>query len=476
MLYKNNQLGIKNLIFMFFVLFVLTYLIMVLLFFNNEYLPIGLKTHNWLVVISFISLFLYWNIGYSKSMVDGVNLILLTFFIFLGSESVVRLLDLNTKGYFVSVSLSETDHLKASLCIILGSFWLILGAILGKRKRPTIKLTNIMNKLPENINGVALSLLIIGGVFFILGFDSSLFNKSYKEFGEQGAISLIWRISLPLAGFSLILSQKKKYQRIGSLVLIFLTLYFFMIGNRGYAISLLLSFIWLYNFRIKKLNFFKVFIICIMIIFSINIFYQLKSMTVKEKLDLSTYTSMESLPLTFLFEEGSTTYRSIAYSIKYIPEEKNYSYGSSYLWGMTTIIPNIFGGDVHPAAKQINPSEWLGLTFNPEQIKKGNGFGFSIIAEAYYNFGLIGIALIMFMLGYYISCLENLIRKSNNLFFILLLAISLQNLIWGIRNIFQSVVRFIAWEVVLLFVIYAIVIVIKGITVKRVTMEGQKKY
>ena len=55
--------------------------------------------------------------------------------------------------------------------------------------------------------------------------------------------------------------------------------------------------------------------------------------------------------------------------------------------------------DNHPTAEQ-NLSQWFVDTRFPEFAKTGGGFGFSMIAEAYLNFGWIGTPIVLATLGF----------------------------------------------------------------------------
>src|SRR5699024_1754552 len=149
---------------------------------------------------------------------------------------------------------------------------------------------------------------------------------------------------------------------------------------------------------------------------------------------------------------SNTSFRSILYTSLYLTESKDYELGESYFWSFTTIISNIFGLENHPSTQYTNPSEWLGLKYDKHQMEIGNGFGFSIIAESYYNFGLIGVVFIMFLVGYLINKYQISVIINNNLYYAVIIAIISHNFFWSVRNIAQSVVRPIAWEIIVLLI------------------------
>lgn len=73
---------------------------------------------------------------------------------------------------------------------------------------------------------------------------------------------------------------------------------------------------------------------------------------------------------------------------------QDYRYGSSYLYAFTSVIPNLGFWKIHPAKEKANLGNWL-------TNEKGLGFGtgYSMVAEAYINFGIFG-SLMMLLLGF----------------------------------------------------------------------------
>lgn len=80
-------------------------------------------------------------------------------------------------------------------------------------------------------------------------------------------------------------------------------------------------------------------------------------------------------------------------TMEIIPSMEDYKYGGSYLYSFTTIVPNLGFWDIHPAKKKSNLSVWL-----TDKLGLSYGTGFSMTAEAYANFGYLGI-LFFFVFG-----------------------------------------------------------------------------
>ena len=59
-----------------------------------------------------------------------------------------------------------------------------------------------------------------------------------------------------------------------------------------------------------------------------SVFYQLKPATVREKLDITAYKSLDVAPFMSLLMEGSTGYRAVVHTVQGVPEYKESDYGA----------------------------------------------------------------------------------------------------------------------------------------------------
>ena len=98
---------------------------------------------------------------------------------------------------------------------------------------------------------------------------------------------------------------------------------------------------------------------------------------------------------------------TIAHTLELVPSLRGYDMGSSYFYSGLAVLPNVFGGPVHPSAAHGNFATWLVENVDPVGAAAGFGFGYSFIAESYANFGMFGAPLIMLVLGAGIQGLTN---------------------------------------------------------------------
>lgn len=89
-----------------------------------------------------------------------------------------------------------------------------------------------------------------------------------------------------------------------------------------------------------------------------------------------------------------TAHFKIDHDVLYI-SDADYKYGSSYLEAFVSLIPKNIVAD-----RPEYLSEWYARRFHRDTFESGGGFGFSLIAESYINFGAFGMVIIGWLLGY----------------------------------------------------------------------------
>lgn len=107
-------------------------------------------------------------------------------------------------------------------------------------------------------------------------------------------------------------------------------------------------------------------------------------------------------PITASISEMGESMDTIAYTIRLVPESRDFDYGVSYLYALSNIVPNL-GWSVHPSVAHGTLSDWLVKTVEPGTAAAGGGLGYSFLAEAYLNFGWFGAPLWMGIFGYFIA-------------------------------------------------------------------------
>jgi hypothetical protein len=107
-------------------------------------------------------------------------------------------------------------------------------------------------------------------------------------------------------------------------------------------------------------------------------------------------------PILNLLEETGSTLAVAAYSLELVPAERAYDKGWGYAYAASTVFPNLFW-DLHPAVAQGRYTDWLVRRVNPWVAERGGSLGFSIVAEAYVNFGALGGPVFLGLVGFAFS-------------------------------------------------------------------------
>src|ERR1017187_8886241 len=83
--------------------------------------------------------------------------------------------------------------------------------------------------------------------------------------------------------------------------------------------------------------------------------------------------------------------------------------GVSYLYAALAGFPNV-AWSIHPTTAHGTLSAWLVYTVMPYAAANGCGLGYSFIAEAYENFGWIGVPLVLLVTGWIAGRLSEAVR------------------------------------------------------------------
>ncbi|HEV8001552.1 MAG TPA: O-antigen polysaccharide polymerase Wzy [Planctomycetaceae bacterium] len=104
-------------------------------------------------------------------------------------------------------------------------------------------------------------------------------------------------------------------------------------------------------------------------------------------------------PLVASVSEMGGSMETVAHTLTLVPATRDYEMGVGYAYAISTLFPNLFW-KIHPAIVHELPSTWLTWQVDPYTAAQGGGFGFSFIAEAYLNFGYLGVPILLFAGGY----------------------------------------------------------------------------
>ena len=299
-----------------------------------------------------------------------------------------------------------------------------------------------------------------GGLRFV--FEGGYFYLSEMQYQEGGAAllwgSLAW--FLPWGMLTLAATFRRK-QDLGWLILAALpiNLIFLLTGDRGGLLVmdiLLLIRAQLFGFR---MSWWRTALAMGLIIVAVPTLMVLRQTPTREwspavfvealTLKPTQTRAFSADPVSATLIEGGTSYKVLMGTVELVPSESDYHYGLDYLTSLATVVP--FFSRVFPDFVPHNGGWVKEYVDHPQSIA---GVGFLQVAEAYLQFGPIGVAVFFWLAGYgvtrlWIHC-RTRVLSANQLAYTLIVMNAV--LLW-IRNEFHTAVRPIVWCFLLLIVL-----------------------
>lgn len=147
-----------------------------------------------------------------------------------------------------------------------------------------------------------------------------------------------------------------------------------------------------------------------------------------------------------LSEMGGSMYPLLA-TMEVVPQNYEYRLGSTYLYAASSIIPNFGFWDLHPAMKNANLNQWL-----QDVMNLNHGPGYSIVAEAYINFGSLGF-IMMIILGFCFGKILNVfVNDKSNPLLLVLSFVFCYLIIKTVRNSFLATVRSVVYYILPIYI------------------------
>jgi hypothetical protein len=160
----------------------------------------------------------------------------------------------------------------------------------------------------------------------------------------------------------------------------------------------------------------------------------------------------ELTPVAALAEMG-TTIGVLAESYRLVGPSQ-FRGGRTYVHAFRGVLPRKFFPDlarVETQQLELSPSQWFVWTTEPRFARAYGGRGFSSVAEAYINFGEVGVCLVFLALGFFFFRMESLAGRGA--FSLAAYGIIFPPLVWTVRNDFSIVPRSVLWGLAFLAVV-----------------------
>ncbi len=346
---------------------------------------------------------------------DPYTIFLIIVMLFNGGHAILALFNLSERGVLDGIFPSYVT-LQALFSVIISIGFLHLGALLGVRKGAK-RMRRANN--PHLTSLTASSAKIVGWGLFIISLPASivvlgnalqqvlaggyfvLFQGEAKT-GLDAGPQIIATFLVPAALILLATGANSRRQRIFTLVVIVVySLTRLFLGSRYYAMLPLISYAWLWHRCVRPLPKIVMISAVLVVLVVLPLVGATRNIKGGDRLSIQSfveaYTSDSSPAIALLHEMGGSL-STVAYTITLVPSTHSFELGESYGYAFLTVFPNLFW-DIHPTIAHGIPSIWLTWQVDPYLANIGGGVGFSLIAEAYLNFGWFGIPVILFVIG-----------------------------------------------------------------------------
>ena len=160
-------------------------------------------------------------------------------------------------------------------------------------------------------------------------------------------------------------------------------------------------------------------------------------------------TSKEQPILTVMNEMGTAIFPTAA-ALDFYPAQIPYKYGTTYLYGILSIVPNINSNEVHIAARENVATE--------VSEHYGARFGGSIVEDVYANFGWFA-PILFIAIGFSLFKISELAERKykNNFIIYPLYAFIAASILWTTRNTINPIFRDFVWYVLSTYIFYKLV-------------------
>jgi oligosaccharide repeat unit polymerase len=338
-----------------------------------------------------------------------------------------------------------------------------LGALLYVRRYrsphpASMPLAHLRNSKALIKVGVAMVLTSIGPWLYITsqqiqrvslyGYGIGQFELNERTTGLGSAPGILAGFFVPGILFLLAGGCKRKMTIGLSLVLVLIYAALgYISGSRGPATAALVSYVWVWHVLVRPIAWPRIGLTACLGILILPLVSATRELPFQERLRPSAIVQAYSWlgnPIIYLFDETGWSASTIANTVELVPSVRPYDLGTSYAYAVLNIVPNVFGGE-HPVNRHGLLSDWLVVTLAPEYASRGGGWGFSFIGEAYLNFGPIGGAVALLIIGWAICGLLSSTAGSNSPAGVALAACFLAGILLLARGESAPTVRSLIW-------------------------------
>lgn len=345
---------------------------------------------------------------------DPYVLFVCSAFLFNAGQAFLEVFGLNPEGIFGGL-FSQQSVAKTLLMVAFGLTAFHLGGILGAATGSSA--AGREHAIPEartqsacRILGWALLAVSIGpSILYMKSTLSAVMAGGYMALYQQGSDmssgGMMRVLSIFMVPASLFLLAGSKGRRANLVLAALLMLgYGFLglfMGMRGEGAMVLAAFAWLWHRVVRPISPRLLIGAGLVMLFALlPLSAAIRCVRGDERLSASymmeAFTSIDNPAVAIISEMGYSA-QTITYTMDLVPSTREFDYGEGYAASTLTVIPSLFW------AYYEAYSTWLTWQVAPAMARLGGGLGFSFVAEAYMNFGWLGVPLVLGTMGFLLS-------------------------------------------------------------------------
>lgn len=258
-------------------------------------------------------------------------------------------------------------------------------------------------------------------------------------------------------------SKKRMIHNLMIFFLIFNFLLFTVIGLRSKAVLPMFSFLICYYYLKRKLSIkkFNKVVICIGIAFLFYIPLAAEVRSYSRSFAFNRFIDNISISenLRRVFDETGVSFIGIPYTMQNVPSNKSFWLGKSYILPFFDSLPYLTASRLFSLNIIENlPFVWFNKSFDPERYEIGGGWGYSVIAEAYANFGLYSLLVVTSFLAFSLVKLDVSLFNRKVSFFSSYAILSIPYILFLSRSSFdvsiRSIINYAVLPIFFSFLIY----------------------
>jgi len=413
---------------------------------------------SWLVTLTSAWHFCSWRLA-GRTSFDPYAIFLLAATLFNAGQGLLEALNLNENG-ILNATFSPTLLVQSLYLVSLGLASLHLGALVGVATRRTRTVQHSPEWRSDRVRAtryVGYTCLVFSIIpLFLVLRDALTVALTQGYFGLFGRrqdemlpriVQLMATFAMPGAMFGVAGNNRHKAPVVvcGAIILAYAGS-MLTVGSRSSAVMPLVAFTWIYARWVHRLPRAVLVVAGATILGLFPLIYAVRDTPGEwqDRLQVAETVFSAHNPLVAAVSEMGGTLRTVSHTIRLIPSIRPFDLGVGYAYSVSTLFPNI-GWQVHPAVAHGLFADWLIHEVDPSFGYIGGGYGYSFLAEAYANFGWIGLVPSVAIFGFLLARLAEWGRSDDDPAKSALVATFLALFLLFARGESQGVLRSLVW-------------------------------